>query len=562
MLVSLSIRDIVLIDSLDITFTEGLCVLSGETGAGKSILLDALGLALGARAAPGLIRPGSQQAGVTAVFELSSSEQAVALLDDCGVTWDDDNAGMVLLRRTLTDDGRSRAFVNDHPVTIGALRKIGDSLVEIQGQFEVRGLLDPATHVGFLDSFARHHDLVAATDEAFSRWRQARAERQDAAERQEQASQEAGYLNHALDELTRLDPVPGEAEQLNARRTMLANAETVMSALGQAMSSLSGDSGSDATIAHAARQLGRVTDRAGSRLDDALAALDRASAELQTAIDEISRVAEDIEQDSAGLETVDTRLHALRDAARKHGVEVDALAALRDTLAEQVGLLAAREEGSATLEQAERDARAAYVAAAKTLSDARRDAARRLDAAMQAELPALRLEQARFVTRLGPLDEDRWSRLGRERVHFEIAANPGAEPGPLHRVASGGELSRMLLALRVALAWANPLPTLVFDEVDAGVGGAVAAAVGERLDRLGCRLQVLVVTHSPQVAARGKTHWQIAKTGTEDRVRTTARELDPDARREEIARMLAGAVITNEARAAAVSLLGGPSGES
>ena len=561
MLVSLSIRDIVLIDRLDLAFGDGLCVLTGETGAGKSILLDALGLALGARAAPGMIRTDAREAGVTALFELGDVDQARGLLDECGVPCDEDSPGSVLLRRSLSEDGRSRAYINDQPVTAATLRRIGDALVEIQGQFDVRGLLDPATHVGFLDSFARHSDLLSATARAHERWQDAVAERIAAAERQQQAQCDAGFLNHALDELTRLAPEPGEAAELEQRRTMLANAESVISAAAEAMSVLSGDTAADTMVGRAARLLERISERAGSRLDEALSALDRASIEIEGAIGEITALAEDIERDASGLEAVDARLHALRDAARKHSVSVDELPALRDDLAGRVALLEAGEENTAALVEAEREARDAYLAAADALTASRRQASIRLEAAISAELPSLRLEQVRFAARLEPLEEPRWSRNGRERITFEVATNPGAEPGPIQRVASGGELSRLLLALRVALSWANPLPTLIFDEVDSGVGGAVAAAVGERLDRLGSHLQVLVITHSPQVAARGRTHWHIAKESDDERARTTARVLDHSARREEIARMLAGSVVTDAARAAAGSLLDGPAGE-
>lgn len=555
MLCGLSIRDIVLIDRLDLPLTGGLSVLTGETGAGKSILLDALGLALGARADSGLVRHGATQASVTATFEITDMAPVRALLDEIGLPVDDFEDGTLLLRRNLGADGRSRAFVNDQPVSVAALRRLGDALVEIQGQFDAHGLLDPGTHRQFLDDFAGHDALLAKTAAAFDTWSTARAIHDKATAELGEAQAREAFLRHAVAELDSLAPQAGEEAELAELRAVLANAEQVIEALGQALEAIAGDGGAGALMAAAQRALERGAERAGSRLDGALAPLDRAAAEMQEAEAALTTLAEDIETDAGRLDEVEDRLHALRAVARKHAVEPGMLADLHADMTARLTALDAEGGGLVVLEQRMREAREDFVDVARELSASRADAGARLDVAVMAELPPLRLDKARLTAALEPLEEANWTPHGIDRVTFQVSTNPGTPVGPLNRIASGGELSRLLLALRVALAAANPLPTLIFDEVDAGVGGAVAAAVGERLHKLGTRLQVLVVTHSPQVAAKGSAHWRIAKSGTGDRLSTTALPLDPAERREEIARMLSGEVITNEARAAAASLL-------
>ena len=555
MLSALSIRDIVLIDRLDLSFKAGLSVLTGETGAGKSILLDALGLALGARADSGLVRHGATQATVTATFEFQDLAPVRAVLDQIGLSVEAVRDGFLLLRRMVSADGRSRAFVDDQPVSVGTLRRLGDALVEIQGQFDAHGLLDPASHRQFLDDFAKHAPLVRRTADAFGAWAEARLAHERARADVERAREQEDYLRHAVTELDGLRPRAGEEAELAELRGVLANAGQVIEAMGQALEIVSGDGGAEVKVAAARRMLERVGDRAGNRLAGALAALDRASAELQEAESALSGLAQDIEADSARLEEVDDRLHALRAVARKHGVEPDGLSGLH---AELTARLEAVDAGGGTLTAlaaAMAAARDLYIDTAARLSASRVEAGGRLDREVVAELPPLRLEKASFKTALESLDETHWSEHGMDRIAFQVTTNPGTAFGALNKIASGGELSRFLLALRVALAAANPLPTLIFDEVDAGVGGAVAAAVGERLQKLGARLQVLVVTHSPQVAAKGGAHWRISKSGTGGRLETTATALDATERREEIARMLSGEVITKEARAAAASLL-------
>jgi DNA repair protein RecN (Recombination protein N) len=555
MLSALSIRDVVLIDRLDLSFKRGLSVLTGETGAGKSILLDALGLALGARADSGLVRSDAAQATVTATFEFQDLAPVRGVLEQVGLDADAVRDGLLLLRRVVSADGRSRAFVDDQPVSVGTLRRLGDALVEIQGQFDAHGLLDPASHRQFLDDFAKHDDLVRQVSAAFSEWIEARDAYGRAQDNADQAREQEDHLRHAVDELNHLDPKSGEAAELASMRDILANAGQVIEGMSQAQEAVSGDDGAEARVASAQRLLDRVSDRAGDRLAGALAALDRAAAELQEAESALSTLAQDIEADSTRLEEVDDRLHALRAVARKHGVEPDDLASLHGELSGRLEAINGGGGALAELKAAMEAAEKRYVALSETLSASRAEAGARLDAEVMAELPPLRLEKARFATTLERLDQNHWSEHGIDRIAFQVTTNPGTPFGALNRIASGGELSRFLLALRVALAAANPLPTLIFDEVDAGVGGAVAAAVGERLQKLGARLQVLVVTHSPQVAAKGAAHWRIAKSGDGARMATTATALDAAERQEEIARMLSGEVITKEARAAAASLL-------
>jgi DNA repair protein RecN (Recombination protein N) len=550
MLLSLTIRDLVLIDRLDLAFPPQLSVLTGETGAGKSILLDALGLTLGARADSGLVRLGAKQAVVAAEFEVDAASPVHGWLAEQGI----EPAETLVLRRVLTADGRSRGFANDQPVGAGLLKKLGDALVEIQGQFEQRGLLDPGNHRALLDAFADDPAAVAAVRGAWRDWREAREARAAAEVLLERARIDEEWLRHAVAELDRLGPTVGEETELAQRRALLMHQAQVAEAIDGAWRELGGARGADHALNAAAKLLERVRERAGGRLDAAIATLERAIVETTEATALLSALQRsDFAEGS--VDTVEERLFELRGVARKHGVTVDALASLRDELSAR---LAALEDGGASvtaLKAAEQQARAAYGRAAETLSERRRQAAEALDAAVAVELPPLKLERARFHTLLAPLDEAEWGPEGAEKVGFEVATNPGAAPGPLSRIASGGELSRFLLALKLVLARVSSVPTLVFDEVDSGLGGAVAAAVGERLQRLGRELQVLVVTHSPQVAARGAHHWHVAKEQAAETTLTRVAALDPRQRREEIARMLSGARITDEARAAADSLL-------
>ncbi|MGE0253269.1 MAG: DNA repair protein RecN [Alphaproteobacteria bacterium] len=555
MLRQLSVREIVLIDRLDLAVDTGLAVLTGETGAGKSILLDALGLALGARGDAGLVRAGAAQASVAAAFEPRSDHPVFALLAEQGI---DTTDGGVVLRRTLGRDGRSRAFVNDQPASIGLLRQIGAMLVEVHGQHEAQGLLDARSHRGVLDAFAGSEAALAATAEAWRTWRDAATAHADAAAEGERARTDEARLREACAELDALAPVAGEEEALAARRALMQNAGRLGEALDTATGSLDGDTGAAARVATASRALARVAPQAGGRLDEALAALDRAAAELAEASRALSSAAGDIDPDPRALEKIEERLFALRGAARRHGTTVDALP---ETHARLAAMLAAIGDGGARLSalaRAAEAARADWIAAAEALSARRSAAARRLDAAVAGELAPLRLDRAVFATRVERLAEAQWGPEGFDRVNFLVATNPGAEPGPLERIASGGELARLMLALEVVLADKGSAATLVFDEVDAGIGGATAAAVGERLAKLAggaAARQVLVVTHSPQVAALGHQHWRVSKQEAAGSALTRVQPLEPSEREEEIARMLAGAVVTDEARAAARRLM-------
>ncbi len=549
MLIGLAIRDVVLIEALDLDFGPGLGALTGETGAGKSILLDALGLALGVRADAGLVRQGAAQAGVTASFELPPTHPAFALLAQGGLAAE---AGEPLVvRRTVRADGGSRAFVNDQPASAGLLRTLGASLVEIHGQHDDRGLLDRQGHRALLDAFGGLGTDAVAT--AHARWRAAEAALAAASAELETAARDREWLEHAAAELAAFAPEPGEEAALAEARAAMQKGARLADDLESVTAHLEGSEGALAQLRQAARRLDRLAGE-DALLGQALAAVDRAVIEAAEAEDRLAEARAAFAFDPARLESVETRLFDLRALARKHRAEPDALAALAEELAARLARITGG-DGLAALDKAASAARADYLAAADALSAARAAAARRLDAAVAAELAPLRLDAARFRTMIEPLGEAHWGAAGRDRVEFEISTNPGAPFAPLLRIASGGELSRFILALKVALAEEGGAATMIFDEVDRGVGGAVAAAIGERLARLAARAQILVVTHSPQVAARSDRHWLIAKSSDGLVARTSVRLLDEGDRREEIARMLSGAQVTDEARAQARRLL-------
>ncbi len=554
MLARLSIRDVVLIDQLDLALEPGFAALTGETGAGKSILLDALGLALGARGDAKLVRHGSEQAVVTAAFELGDNHPVRALLRERGL----DSDGPIIIRRAMGADGRGRAFVNDQPATIALLREVGDRLVEIQGQAEQHGLADPATHRPALDAFAGLERELAAVAAAHAGWREAVAARDGFAAMASQAASDEAFLRHALTELEALDPKPGEETQLQSERQLLMNRERLVESLNGAMAELSGARPVEAALRGARRHLERVAAKAGGALDPVLGALDRAAIEVAEVVRLLESVGASIEGDSSRLQFVDDRLFALRDVARKHRVDVSGLPQLRQEVAAKLAAITDSSAERARLEKRAAEARTAYIGQAETLSAARKAAAAKLDKVIAKELPPLKLEKARFATRIEPLSEGDWGAEGRDRVAFEVSTNPGTPLGPIGRIASGGELARFMLALKVVLARSGSAPTLVFDEVDSGIGGATAAAVGERLARLGRDVQVLVVTHSPQVAARATHHYRVEKL-VRGAAKTTTRvePLAGEKRREEIARMLAGAAVTDEARSAADALMAG-----
>jgi DNA repair protein RecN (Recombination protein N) len=550
MLSRLSIRDIVLIEKLDIDFSSGLSVLTGETGAGKSILLDALSLALGARGDASLVRHGAAQGQVIAVFDVPRNHPARMLLADNAIEDDGD----IILRRVQTADGRTRVFVNDQPSSVTLMRDVGHALVEIHGQHDERALVDPGAHRELLDSFGGHLGAVRATGEAWRYWRACEQELSRHRAKVEAAAREADYLRAAVAELTKLDPQPGEEADLAELRASMMRAEKIASEIHDAQDVLSGPSSPLPQLASLLRRLQRKVTEAPGLLEDVVKSLDEAMLSLDAAQSGVEAALRATEYDPRRLEQAEERLFSLRAASRKHSVAVDDLAQLRDTMAADLADLDAGEERLHGLEKQAAAARETYDISAAQLSSLRHAAAVGLTKAVMAELPALKLERAAFIVEMASEAESRMED-GIDQVEFWVRTNPGTRPGPMMKVASGGELSRFLLALKVALADRGSAPTLVFDEIDTGVGGAVADAIGQRLARLSKRVQVLSVTHAPQVAARAATHFLISKSGGADRVATGIAEMDRAARQEEIARMLAGATITDEARAAAERLL-------
>jgi len=554
MLTGLSIRDIVLIEKLDLAPGEGLTVLTGETGAGKSILLDSLGLALGDRGDGGLVRAGAAKGVVTASFTPPEGHPARALLRDHGLDVDGD----LVLRRVQSADGASRAFVNDQPVGVGLLRQIGQTLVEIHGQHDSRALVEAANHRTLLDAFGGLEGQVRAVKRAHEAWQAAEAAlgaHRDAVAR---AEAERAYIAHAAEELRALKPQPGEEQALAERRQLMMNAEQFASALKEAREAIADDGTLPARIAAVLRRLERKRDQAGGLLDEPCAALDRLANELAEAERALGDATRAFAFDQRELEAAEERLFALRALARKHKAQVDDLPALLARFEDQLSSLDEGERRMAALETERGAARERLDLAALALSAARLAAAKRLDRAVLAELAPLKLEKARFETHIDS-DPAQPSVTGVDRVEFLVSANPGTPLSPLAKAASGGELSRFMLALKVVLAAKGSAPTLIFDEIDTGMGGAVADAIGQRLARLARALQVVAVTHSPQVASRAASHYLIAKRDEgrkgAPRVVTSVIALDGEARREEIARMLSGAEVTAEARAQAERLM-------
>ncbi|WP_066797339.1 DNA repair protein RecN [Sphingomonas soli] len=551
MLTALSIRDVVLIEALDLEFGEGLGVLTGETGAGKSILLDALGLALGARGETGLVRQGAAQAVVTATFDTPPAGGAVAqVFAENGLELEPGEP--LIVRRIVKSDGGSRAFLNDQPASAGLLRELAPHLVEIHGQHDDRGLLNPRGHRALLDAFGRLDAAPVAA--AHKAWRDAEAALAQAQGEQDAAERDREWLEHAVAELRALAPEPGEEEILAGRRAAMQRGEKIAGELQSIAGLLEGSDGGLTRL----RQAARILDRIGqdhALLGEALAALDGAIAQAAEAQEKVDAAAEALAFDPGALEADETRLFELRGVARKHRVQPDDLAALHDELSARLDRIEGGGAGIAALALAAEETHRAYREAARALSEARSEAASRLDLAVEGELRPLKLDAARFRTQVEPLDESQWSPSGMDRVEFLVSTNPGAPFAPLIKIASGGELSRFILAMKVALAEEGGARTLIFDEIDRGVGGAVASAIGERLARLAGGAQVLVVTHSPQVAARGARHLLIAKSHDGVVTRTGVTPLDSDQRREEIARMLSGAEITDEARAQAERLI-------
>ncbi len=548
MLTRLSIRDVVLIEALDLDFGTGLGVLTGETGAGKSILLDALGLALGDRSASGLVRQGAAQASVSASFDPPAAAITQLAAHDIII-----EAGEPLIvRRTVKADGGSRAYINDQPVSAALLRDVGTALVEIHGQHDDRGLINPAGHRALLDTFAKANTAaVAGAHTAMQRAEEALAAARQALE---DAERDRDWLTHSVGELSDFAAEPGEEAILAERRAAMQRGEKIAGELDAVTDFIEGADGGLSQLRQAARVLDRIAE-GHAALTDALAAVDRAIIEGSVAEEKLREAARTLTFDPARLEADEARLFDLRGLARKHRVQPDDLAALTAELSAKLDAIEAGGEGLAKLEAAATQARATFRQAAIALHELRAAAAARLDIAIANELAPLKLDAARFRTVVATLPESNWGAHGTDRVEFEISTNPGAPFAPMIKIASGGELSRFILALKVALAEEGGAGTMIFDEIDRGVGGAVASAIGDRLHRLATKAQVLVVTHSPQVAARGAVHLLIAKNHDGRVTRTGVHALDDAQRREEIARMLSGAAVTDEARAQAGKLL-------
>ncbi len=552
MLSRLSIRDVVLIDQLDLEFSPGLTILTGETGAGKSILLDALSLALGARGDGGLVRHGQTQGQVTAIFELAAGHAANALLEGQDIEVGDE----LILRRVQLADGRTRAYVNDRSVSAQALRSLASALVEIHGQHDERALTDSSTHRALVDAYGGLEPLATATERAYAALREAEHALGAERARVAAAEAEAEFAAHAHDELSKLAIQPNEEETLAARRQTMMQGEKVAADIRDARDHLTGDAAVLPVLFSLSRRLQRRLTQAPTLLEPSVKALDEAIDAIERATREIENALEASAFDPQELERCEERLFALRAMGRKHNVPIENLPALAQKYADDLAALAAGRSEIGRLEAKVKSAAQAYAAAASALSAEREKSARELEKAVGAELAPLKLERAQFSVDL-TRDETLVSPSGYDRAEFFVRTNPGSRPGPLMKVASGGELARFLLAIKVRLAERGTAPTLVFDEIDTGVGGAVADAMGQRLARLSARAQVLAVTHAPQVAARAHNHYRIVKSdvGGGDRVATGVSRLGPPERREEIARMLAGAEITHEARAAADSLI-------
>lgn len=553
MLAALTIRNVVLIEALEIRFHAGFCALTGETGAGKSILLDSLGLALGGRAESGLVRKGADQASVAAEFHLDPDHPVHDLLRGQGL----DSDPTLILRRVLSADGRSRAFINDQPVGVALLKQAGSMLVEVHSQFETHGLLDARTHRALLDDYAGVAQNVRGLSALWTGWKTLDRDLDAARQGAEKAKEDEDYLRHAVAELEALDMVAGEEDSLLDRRESLKGRDYALQSLNESWGCISSDDGAEMMISRAARALERIADKTEIDLTPAIDAFDRAAIELQSGIAVVQSAMAAMNDHDITMEQVEDRLYALRDMARKHRVHVRDLPAMLESMRVQLDRIINNDALIADLEKRAAAARQTYITAARAVSTARKNAAAKLDKDVAGELKPLKLDKARFVTAVESLDADEggWGPEGIDRVQFTVATNPGAEPGPLGKIASGGEMSRFMLAIKVVMAAIGGAPSLVFDEVDSGIGGSTADAVGERLARLSRSKQIMVVTHAPQVAARADHHYIVMKQGEQD-VRTTVIALgEVDSRRDEIARMLSGASITDEARAAAQKLL-------
>ena len=552
MLKSLSIRNVVLIDKLDLDFRNGFSVLSGETGAGKSILLDSVGLLLGKRAEIGMIRSGCDKLSVCGSFEIADKKSELAAL--CA-EYDLDFDNEIIIKRTLNQDGKGKIFFNDQPITQKLLKEIGGYLVEIHGQFDNQGLLNPATHLSVLDNYGNYPDKIAAMKNAFGIYKKAKTERAAAEEKIRQAKNEEENLRHWVDEFQKIKPQANEQEELEQKRQQMMNAEKILENLDAAYKAMS-QGGVQSSLRQAQAAIARVNSLLNGKFDNIYDLLDTALVNADEASEEIEAASNEVSLNQNELDAVEERLFALKALARKHNSTVEELPQVWAQMEEDLQNLASGEENIENLRKLETAAYNDYVKKATEVSQARLATALKLDAKIQAELPDLKMDKARFMTQVSDKPENLWNENGRDEVCFMVSTNPNTPYGSLSKIASGGELARFMLALKVNLAQSSQVETMIFDEVDTGIGGATAQAVGEKLANLGEKVQVLVVTHSPQVAAQSKYHYKVEKTTMDNVTTTTLRELSTNEKTEEVARMLSGEQITNEARAAAKVLIG------
>ena len=552
MLRSLSIRNVVLIDKLDLDFESGLSVLTGETGAGKSILLDSLGLVLGKRAETSLIRCGEEKLSVSAIFDAKPDNiQLQNILKENDIDVEDE----LVIKRTLDRSGKGKIFINDQLVSAKILKEIGSLLVEIHGQFDNQGLLNPANHRSILDAWGLYPELLNKTANAWSEYHKAKQNLLKAENDLIKAKSEEENLRHWVKELENISPRKGEETELISRRQTFMHAEKIIESLNHAYQALNQDPDIASALRHAQSAIDRANRYVDGKYDNILATLDRALIEICEAQDSIETASNEISLDASEQENIDSRLFALKDLSRKHGVGVDDLEDKLLEFKQQLNSIELGEDHLKDLRKTEQEKRLAYLDAASALHMARIEAASKLDQKIMQELPPLKMEKARFVTIVEKNQESNWGELGFDSVSFTVSTNPNSPQGPLAKIASGGELSRFMLALKVNLLQSSIVETMIFDEVDAGIGGATAQAVGERLSRLGSDIQVLVVTHSPQVASQGKQHYRVEKNTINNITTTTVSNLSLPERQEEIARMLSGSSITEEARAAAKALI-------
>ena len=552
MLKSLSIRNVVLIDKLDLDFQNGFSVLSGETGAGKSILLDSVGLLLGKRAEVGMIRSGCDKLSVCGSFEVADKKGELAAL--CA-EYDLDFEHEIIIKRTLNQDGKGKIFFNDQPITQKLLKEIGSYLVEIHGQFDNQGLLNPATHLSVLDNYGAYPEKITAMKAAFAVYKKAKDNRVNAEAKIAQSKADEDNLRHWVDEFQKMQPRENEQEELEEKRRQMMNAEKILENLDAAYKALN-QGGVQSALRQAQAAISRVNVLLNGKFDNIYSLLDTALVNADEAGEEIEAASNEVSLNQNELDAVEERLFALKALARKHNTTIEELPLVWQQMEENLRNLELGEDDIENLRKLEEAAYKDYVKKATEVSQARLAAALRLDGKIQAELPDLKMEKARFMTQISTKPENQWNENGRDDVCFMVSTNPNTPYGSISKIASGGELARFMLALKVNLAQTSQVETMIFDEVDTGIGGATAQAVGEKLAKLGEQVQVLVVTHSPQVAAQSKYHYKVEKTTVDNVTTTSLRELSAAEKTEEVARMLSGEHITDEARAAAKVLIG------